>query len=194
MAAIVEAAALGQIDFYLPKPVWSPDEQFHRTITESLAEWWRQQGGQFAAVTVIGKEPSARVYELRDLLTRNSVPFGFQRADSEEGSAALQRLGLDPSSGPVVAFHTGVVLADPANADWPRRWGWRLDETRSISGRRRVDRHPPGARLSWVSACPARGLSGERDTPIRPACWAPGSMQPVVHVWLVTPWPKRPLR
>jgi len=115
-APIVEAAALGQIDFYLPKPVWSPDEQFHRAITESLAEWWRQQGGQFAAVTVIGAEPSARVHEIRDLLARNNIPFGFQRADSEEGSAALQRLGLDPSSGPVVTFYTGVVLADPANA------------------------------------------------------------------------------
>ena len=112
----MEAAALGQIDFYLPKPVWSPDEQFHRAITESLEQWWRQQGGQFAAVTVIGAEPSARVHEIRDLLTRNSVPFGFQRADSEEGSAALQRLGLDPSSGPVVTLYTGVVLADPANA------------------------------------------------------------------------------
>ena len=116
MAAIVEAAALGQIDFYLPKPVWSPDEQFHRAITESLEQWWRQQGGQFAAVTVIGTEPSARVHEICDLLTRNSIPFGFHRADSEEGSAALQRLGLDPSCGPVVALHTGVVLADPANA------------------------------------------------------------------------------
>ena len=115
-APIVEAAALGQIDFYLPKPVWSPDEQFHRAITESLAEWWRQQGGQFAAVTVIGAEPSARVHEIRDLLARNNIPFGFQRADSEEGSAALQRLGLDPSPGPVVTFYTGVVRADPANA------------------------------------------------------------------------------
>jgi thioredoxin reductase (NADPH) len=62
-APIVEAAALGQIDFYLPRPVWSPDEQFHRAITESLADWWRQQGGQFAAVTVIGAEPSVRVHE-----------------------------------------------------------------------------------------------------------------------------------
>ena len=115
-APIVEAAALGQIDFYLPKPVWSPDQQFHLAITESLAEWWRQQGGQFAAVTVIGAEPSARVHEIRDLLTRNSVPFGFQRADSEEGSAALQRLGLDQASGPVVTLYTGVVLADRANA------------------------------------------------------------------------------
>jgi thioredoxin reductase (NADPH) len=116
-ATIVEAAALGQIDFHLPKPVWSPDEQFHRAITESLAEWWRQQGGQFAAVTVIGTEPSARIHEIRDLLARNNIPSGFQRADSEEGRAALRRLGLDQSAGPVVTLYTGVVLTDPANAE-----------------------------------------------------------------------------
>jgi thioredoxin reductase (NADPH) len=115
--AAVEAAALGQIDFYLPRPVWSPDEQFHRAITEALAEWWRQQGGQFAAVTVIGKEQSARVHEIRDLLARNNIPFGFHRADSAEGSAALQRLGLDKSSAPVLTLYTGVVLTDPANAE-----------------------------------------------------------------------------
>jgi hypothetical protein len=49
---------------------------------ESLGEWWRQQGGQFAAVTVIGQEPSARVYELRDLLTRNSVPSSGSRTEA----------------------------------------------------------------------------------------------------------------
>src|SRR5580700_12070053 len=122
VAAIVEAAALGQIDFYLPKPVWSPDEQFHRAITESLEQWWRQQGGQFAAITVIGREPSARVYELRDLLTRNNIPFGFHRADSAQGSAALQRLGLDPQ-GPVVTLYTGEVLADPTNAEVAEAFG-----------------------------------------------------------------------
>ena len=59
--AVAAAAALGQIDLHLTKPVWSPDEQFHQAITESLAEWWRQHGGQFPVVTVIGLEQSARV-------------------------------------------------------------------------------------------------------------------------------------
>jgi thioredoxin reductase (NADPH) len=76
MAAVVEAAGAGADRLLPAKPVWSPDEQFHRAITESLEQWWRQQGGQFAAITVIGKEPSARVHEICDLLTRNSVPFG----------------------------------------------------------------------------------------------------------------------
>jgi CheY-like chemotaxis protein len=37
-APFLEAAALGQLEFYLNRPVWSPDEQFHRVITGSLEE------------------------------------------------------------------------------------------------------------------------------------------------------------
>ena len=57
---ILRAAALAGIELCLPKPAWSPDEQFHRAVTESLEEWWRDQGGRYEAVTVIGEEPSAR--------------------------------------------------------------------------------------------------------------------------------------
>ena len=59
-----DAAALGQIEFSLPKPAWSPDERFHQAVTESLEEWRRQLGGRFEAVTVIGKDPSARTHEI----------------------------------------------------------------------------------------------------------------------------------
>ena len=116
-AGIADAAALGQIEFPLPKPAWAPDEQFHRAVTESLEEWWRQQGGRFEAVTLIGPDPSARVHELRDLLTRNNIPFGFLPSDSEDGRAALERLGVAGAAGPVVALYTGAVLLDPANAE-----------------------------------------------------------------------------
>src|SRR5262245_18293137 len=51
----LEAAALGWLEFFLPKPTWSPDEQFHRVITGALEEWWRDQGGRFESVTVIGE-------------------------------------------------------------------------------------------------------------------------------------------
>jgi thioredoxin reductase (NADPH) len=54
---ILQAAALAGIELTLPKPAWSPDEQFHRAVTESLEEWWREQGGRYEAVTVIGRNP-----------------------------------------------------------------------------------------------------------------------------------------
>jgi thioredoxin reductase (NADPH) len=115
-APILEAAALGWLEFYLPKPAWSPDEQFHRAVTESLEEWWREQGGRFEAVTVIGQE-SARTHEIRDILSRTSVPFGYYPSDSPEGRQALERLGVGQPTGPVVALYNGIVLVEPGNAE-----------------------------------------------------------------------------
>ena len=77
------------MDFFVPKPAWTPDEQFHRAVTEALDGWWRQLGNRFEAVTVIGADLSARAHEIRDVLTRTSVPFGFHRRDSAEGQAAV---------------------------------------------------------------------------------------------------------
>ena len=114
---ILEAALLGQMEFFLPKPAWAPDEQFHRAVTEALDGWWRQQGRPFRAITVIGEDPSARAHEIRDVLTRTSVPFGFYRRDSEEGRAALARLGLPEARGLVVALFDGAVLVDPTIAE-----------------------------------------------------------------------------
>src|SRR5215831_2710737 len=117
VAPIVAATALGWMEFYLVKPAWSPDEHFHRVITESLEEWWREQGGRFEAVTVIADDPSARAHEIRDVLARNSVPFGFYPSDSEEGRAALRRLRVSDPAGPVVSLYNGIVLVDPTNTE-----------------------------------------------------------------------------
>ena len=116
-APILKAAALGWMEFYLPKPAWSPDEQFHRAVTESLEEWWREQGGRFEAVTVIGEELSARTHEIRDVLSRNSVPFGYYPSDSKEGRQTLERLGAAQPPGPVVVLYNGIVLVDPDIAE-----------------------------------------------------------------------------
>jgi thioredoxin reductase (NADPH) len=116
-APFLEAAALGQLEFYLNRPVWSPDEQFHRVVTGSLEEWWREHGRRSELVTVIGDDPSARGHEIRDLLARNNVPFGFYPSDSPEGQAALRRLGVSEPAGPVLSLYTGVVLVNPANAE-----------------------------------------------------------------------------
>ena len=37
---ILEAASLGQLDFYVPKPAWSPDELLHEEIKEGWLESW----------------------------------------------------------------------------------------------------------------------------------------------------------
>jgi CheY-like chemotaxis protein len=196
---ILEASALGQMEFYVPKPVWSPDEQFHRAITESLDEWWREQGGRFEAVTVIGEEPSVRTHEIRDILARNSVPFGFYRSDSAEGRQALARLGLDQPAGPVVALFNRIVLVDPGNAEVAEALGVDVRPARSADtafGRlvttastsppvMMSDRHAaPEAgdvacldpRVSPKTASPSGGWVQGSPRPYR--AWAPGGASP----------------
>jgi thioredoxin reductase (NADPH) len=116
-APLLAAAARGQLEFYLNRPVWSPDEQFHRVITGSLEEWWRERGRRSELVTVVGEDRSARVHEVRDVLARNNVPFGFYARGSAEGREVLRRLGVGDPGGPVLALSTGVVLVDPGNAE-----------------------------------------------------------------------------
>ncbi|HEV8191511.1 MAG TPA: hypothetical protein VGP82_08500, partial [Ktedonobacterales bacterium] len=99
---IVTAISLGQIDRYTTKPGASPDEQFHRLITELLQEWQRPGQGQREMVTIVGERLSERSYELRDLFERNGHPFTFFEQDSDEGRALLQHVGHQDGPYPVV--------------------------------------------------------------------------------------------
>jgi thioredoxin reductase (NADPH) len=156
-APFLEAAALGQLEFYVPKPTSSPDEHFHRVITGSLEEWWREHGRRFEMVTVIDDEPSARVHEIRDLLDRNNVPFGFYPRDSPEGDAALRQLGVGHPAGPVVSLSTGVVLVDPANAEIAEALGQQVRPARQVYDVVIVGAGPAGLAAAVYAA--SEGLS-----------------------------------
>ena len=121
-APVADAAALGQIEFCVPKPAWSPDERFHRAVTESLEEWWRQQGGRFEAVTVIGKDPSARVHEIRDLLSRNSVPFGFLPSDSRRAGPRWRAWAWPGPPGRWWRSTPAPCWWTRPTPRWPKRW------------------------------------------------------------------------
>ena len=56
---IMDAVVHGHVDYYLAKPVHSPDERFHRAVTEFLDEWWRTRGRWYEAMRVIGDRHGA---------------------------------------------------------------------------------------------------------------------------------------
>src|SRR5262245_41017594 len=78
---IALAFARRQAEGLVTKPSGTPDERFHRSITELLDEWWRIRGPRNAAVHIVCVDRTARVYEMCDLLQRHNVPFAFARAD-----------------------------------------------------------------------------------------------------------------
>jgi thioredoxin reductase (NADPH) len=114
---ILQAVALGQIDYYIPKPERSPDEEFHRGITEFLDEWARYHRPASVAVRIVGEARSPRSYQLRDIFSRSVVPHAFYSADSEEGRELLARVNEPSARLPVVILFDRLVLVDPSDTE-----------------------------------------------------------------------------
>ncbi len=114
---ILQAVALGQIDYYVPKPERSPDEEFHRGITEFLDEWARYHRPASVAVRIVGEARSPRSYQLRDIFSRSVVPHAFYSADSEEGRELLARVNEPSARLPVVILFDRLVLVDPSDTE-----------------------------------------------------------------------------
>jgi thioredoxin reductase (NADPH) len=114
---LLRATALGEIDYYVDKPWHSPDENFHRVVTELLHEWASVHRPGFVALRVVGERWSARSYEIRDLWSRSRVPLEFHAADSAEGKRLLEDWGASPERLPVVIIFDQRALVEPSNAE-----------------------------------------------------------------------------
>ncbi len=66
---------------------------------------------------VVGEHWSPHSHELREVLARNTVPFGFYAADSDEGRQLLRDYGVDAERLPAVILHDGSVLHNPTFVD-----------------------------------------------------------------------------
>jgi thioredoxin reductase (NADPH) len=74
-------------------------------------------------VHIIGQQHSARSHELRDLLTRNGIPFEFFPAESDRGRLLLKQSGHAGSALPVVITYAGQALADPKTDELAAAFG-----------------------------------------------------------------------
>ena len=117
--AILTGCAVGQIEFFITKP-WhtATDERFHSEVAGFLYEWARLQRPVYEAVRVVGERWAPRSHELRDLLGRNGVAYGFYDVDSDEGREILRDAGMDETPKlPVVLVFGGRILVDPTNRE-----------------------------------------------------------------------------
>jgi thioredoxin reductase (NADPH) len=122
-APVLRLLALGLVHSYLPAPCAGRDEGFYAAVSELLEEWARDAGPTLPAVRIIARDGSAGVHHLRDVLARNSIPYVFHSADSEEGRKRLRLAGQDGSVLPVVVTYTGEVLADPSAEQFAAAFG-----------------------------------------------------------------------
>ena len=111
------ALALGQVDRFVEKPWRSPEEWLYPQLSEALAHWWRTHRPLFERVRVVGPQWDSRSHELRDLGTRNAIPFGFYPTDSPEGQRLLGEHVADSDQVSILVLVDDKVLVDPSNGE-----------------------------------------------------------------------------
>jgi thioredoxin reductase (NADPH) len=111
--AAIEAINVVDLDHYLLKP-WDPPEEKLYPVIDSLIEMWLGSDDQPVQRTqVVGHRWSARSFEVRDFLARNSVPYRWLSSEEPEGQRLLAAAGVDVTRIPLVVTPEGDSLVDP---------------------------------------------------------------------------------
>jgi thioredoxin reductase (NADPH) len=118
----VQAMTLGRADYHIVRP-WADEETVYRAMSEFLSSWTREQTPRFEEFRIVAAEGDSRALQLRDVMTRFSIPFGFYAAESDRGRRLLDDAGADALGGPVVIRYDGQVVIDPDLHDLARAIG-----------------------------------------------------------------------
>jgi thioredoxin reductase (NADPH) len=129
LESLQRATALGRIDFWVVKGWQSPEELLYPQVQEALSQWTRANRPCHEVVRVIGERWSAQCHAVRDMLSRNTVPFGFYETDSPVGMQLMQEYGLDPDNLPATVFHDGTVLQNPTGTELAAALGMETQPT-----------------------------------------------------------------
>ena len=132
-----------------------PDEAFHLTVTELLEGWARSNLPRPEVMRVVGEEWSARSHEIRDLLSRNVVPFGFYPAGAGPGRVLLDRWRR--RGGAAGGHHVRRAGAGESVEHSARRGHRGADQPRARPVRRGGDRRRAGLAAAVYGA--SEGLS-----------------------------------
>lgn len=115
-STVLQACALGELDNYLYKP-WTPAEvHLYPLISEFLAEWTRVHRPGMELIYVVGDEQATRSNEIRELLNRNGIPFGFYEVGSEPANRLIMERGAEVATFPAIFLHDGAILENPTDA------------------------------------------------------------------------------
>jgi thioredoxin reductase (NADPH) len=114
---VLQACALGELDNYLYKP-WTPAEvHLYPLINEFLAEWTRVHRPGMELIHIVGDEQAPRSNEIRELLNRNGIPYGFHQVGSLPANRLIEERGAEIAVFPAIFLHDGTALVNPTDAE-----------------------------------------------------------------------------
>jgi thioredoxin reductase len=153
--AVLALMAANHIDYYLVRPRSTPDETFHRTVTEFLVEWRRAVDGDTAGITRLHGDPGLAAAQglstalpgsTVDLAVVGAGPGGLAAAvyAASEGLDTLvlegESVGGQAGSSSLIrnylGFSRGVSGAELAERAYQQAWvfGARFAHARPVTG------------------------------------------------------------
>jgi len=117
LATLQQATALGRIDFWIVKGWVTPEEWLYPQVQDALSAWTIAHRSHHVVYRIVGDQWERRSHDLRDILTRNGVPFEFYPVNSAPGQRLVREFQIDPVRLPAVIRHDGTVLQNPSFAD-----------------------------------------------------------------------------
>ncbi|HEV7655003.1 MAG TPA: FAD-dependent oxidoreductase [Mycobacteriales bacterium] len=115
--AAIQAINVVDLDHYLLKPWDPPEEKLYPVVDGLLASWAAVDRRPAREIRVIGHRWSARSFEVRDFLARNSVPFRWYLADDAEAVRLLSAAAVGDDRLPVVITAEGAAMIEPSDAE-----------------------------------------------------------------------------
>ena len=139
--------ALGHIDYYALKPLSTPDELFHRLVSEFLQEWRRQNAPGRRELTVVADPWSPRGYDAAQPARAERRAACLPRARLRRRALELlQSCGQGGADVPVVILPDGSALVDPARGGPRAARDAHADGARGARAVRRRDRRSRAGR------------------------------------------------
>ncbi len=112
----VQAMTLGRVDFHIVRP-WGDDEMIYGPMADFLLAWTREQEPTFELFRIVGTEGDGKVLQLRDVMTRFNIPYGFYPSGRDMARQLLNEAHVDGDHLPVMIRHDGQVFVDPTMSD-----------------------------------------------------------------------------
>ncbi|QEO13754.1 NAD(P)/FAD-dependent oxidoreductase [Agromyces intestinalis] len=129
-SAVLALMAGGAVETYLVAPRHTPDEAFHRGVTELLRDWARATGADRPGYVLVGDPARPRTHALRARLDRTGAQVRSIHPNDPDARDLLERAGVQKTEAdlpPIVATETGQVLVDPDDSELARAAGLRTD-------------------------------------------------------------------
>src|SRR5207342_3228101 len=100
-----------------------PSEKLYPVVDELIELWRSAEDTPVTATQVVGHRWSARSFEVRDFLARNSVPYRWLSTEEPEGQRLLAAAGVEVTSIPLVVTAEGDYLVEPTMGELAEKVG-----------------------------------------------------------------------